>query len=109
MSSEETLAVIKSADTPALQQALMQGCCRKSDNMGVLIQNIFKNSPAEKSGLIIGDIIIMFNNVKIVSFSELIEVLSLTRVGDTVPVKYIREGNIQSSSITLSAFPENQK
>ncbi|MFC1541458.1 S1C family serine protease [Candidatus Latescibacterota bacterium] len=78
------------------------------ENDGVIIQNIIKNSPAEKSGLIINDKIIMFNNVKITSFTELIEVLTDTRIGDTVPVRYIRGGKTLSSNVTLSAFPENQ-
>ncbi|MFC1552969.1 S1C family serine protease [Candidatus Latescibacterota bacterium] len=77
-------------------------------NNGVLIQNIIRNSPAEKSGLKNDDVIIMFNNVNVTSFTELIEVLTETRVGDTVPVQFIRNGKRMSSEITLSAFPENR-
>jgi S1-C subfamily serine protease len=77
-------------------------------NNGVLIQNIIRNSPAEISGLEIDDIIIKFNNVSVTSFTELIEVLTGMKAGNTVPVQFIRGGKRLSAEITLSSFPENR-
>ncbi|MFC1490113.1 S1C family serine protease [Candidatus Latescibacterota bacterium] len=79
-----------------------------TENNGVIIQNIIKNSPAEKSGLVKNDRIIMFNDVKITSFTELVEALSETKVGEIVHIQYVRDGKTLSSGITLSSYPENQ-
>ena len=73
---------------------------------GVVIKGIVKNSPAEKSGLTINDKIIKFNSIPISSFVGLIEALTDTKAGDTVPIHFLRGDRILSSDVTLSAYPK---
>lgn len=73
---------------------------------GVVIIGIVENSPAEKSGLIINDKIIEFNDIPISSFVELIEALTDTRTGDIVPIHFLRGDRILSSDVTLSTYPK---
>ncbi len=79
----------------------------QSGHMGVLIQSIIRNSPAEKSGLRINDVITRFNNVDVASFAELIEVITNTSVGETVPIQFLRDGKRMNVVLTLTAIPED--
>lgn len=58
--------------------------------MGVYINEVSENSPAEKYGLKSGDIIVSFNNREIKSMAQLQEVLGNRKAGEKVPVKVSR-------------------
>ena len=78
-----------------------------SDKNGVIIQKVIKDSPAEKCGLKTKDCVIEFNSVPISTLLQLIEAITRTRVGDTVPVK-VRRGNEKLSfTVNLSSYPES--
>jgi serine protease Do len=78
----------------------------QSGRIGVLIQNIVRNSPADKSGLRINDVITRFNDVDVASFAELIELITVTSAGMTVPVQILRGGKQMNVDITLSDIPD---
>ena len=86
---------------------------------GVLIAKVFDGTAAAEAGLqggdqavqfrgfdveLGGDIIVAINSVPIASFDELIGYLvSNTSVGDTVTVTYIRDGEVQETSLVLGS------
>ena len=59
---------------------------------GVLISDIFKNQPAEKSGIRRGDIIVSINDKRIETTNDLRNVIASIRPGSDVKVTLIREG-----------------
>ncbi len=84
---------------------------------GALIVGVVKDSPAEKAGLrgsvvknnrIVtpGDIIIELGGEKINTTQKLIEALLKYRVGDTVELKYVREGKEYTTKVTLGERPK---
>ncbi len=68
--------------------------------------SIIAGSPAEKAGLKEKDIITEIEGVKLDSENTLVSILGKKRVGDTVSIKIIRDGNEQTISATLEAAPE---
>lgn len=68
---------------------------------GVLLEDVEKNSAADKAGLVKGDIIISMNNVKITNVASLRYQLYKYKVGDSVEIKYIRNGNTKSTKLLL--------
>lgn len=71
---------------------------------GVIISSVITGSPAQKAGLqgsyrdrngdiILGDIISAINNHPIKRYDDLFEVLDHIKVGDTVTIKYLRNGH----------------
>lgn len=70
---------------------------------GLLIVSVEPDSPADKGGLLIGDILVHFNNEKLSDVDTLLALLSGDTVGKSVPVKLIRGGQIQDASVTVGA------
>ena len=57
-------------------------------------------SPADKAGLVGGDIITMFDGQKVTEDDELMDLLGKTPVGKTVDVVYIRDGETKNTKLT---------
>lgn len=67
--------------------------------------SILKDSPAEEAGLKAGDIITKIGDEDITEDNNLSSVVNRRRVGDTVTVTYLRDGNEQTVNVTLKASP----
>jgi len=68
---------------------------------GVKLGSVMKDSPAEKAGLLKGDIITAFNGKKISNLREYSEILKQHQPGDVIEMTILREGKEKSVSITL--------
>ncbi|MCT6872116.1 MAG: PDZ domain-containing protein, partial [Bartonella sp.] len=75
---------------------------------GALVTDIEQNSPAEKAGLKIGDVILKAQNVKIDNPDSLGYRLMTTGVGHNLDLEYLRNGKVGKTAILLTAIPENQ-
>jgi len=78
---------------------------------GALVAKVLKNSPAEKAGFKVGDVIVSFNGDKIDVSSDLPPMVGSTKVGKTVPTKVIRHGEPVSLRVKIAELPvdENTK
>lgn len=74
---------------------------------GVLVTDINKGSPADDAGLKIGDIIIEADNVKTDNSAQLRYQLYKHRVGDSMSVKYIRNGKENTTTVKLNQKAES--
>ena len=61
--------------------------------IGIFIREVTQDSPAEKAGLLSGDILIKFDGQKVLSGSDLQKLLRYYSGGDTVTVTYMRMEN----------------
>ncbi len=59
---------------------------------GALVAKVLQDSPAEKAGFLVGDVIVRFNGDKIDVSSDLPPMVGSTKVGKTVPARVIRHG-----------------
>jgi S1-C subfamily serine protease len=62
-------------------------------------------SPAQHAGLIMGDIILRMDNVKIDTIEELLSNIHNRRIGEKVRITVFRRGFEQSFEVTLSKMP----
>ena len=71
--------------------------------VGVYINDIIEDSPAETAGLRNGHIIVGYNDIKIETIDDLLNVLTYSRPGDEVllKVKELREGEYVDKEIKL--------
>jgi serine protease Do len=74
---------------------------------GVIVNRVSADSPAERAGIRKGDVIVSFNSRSVDSPSELSDVVRSARVGQTVSVTVVRDGNRRSLSARLAEWPEN--
>ena len=68
---------------------------------GAYVENVSRNSAAEEAGIKEGDVIIAINNNQVRNTSELIEIVGRKRPGDTVNVRYYRDGGERATEATL--------
>ena len=73
---------------------------------GALIDDLSgANTPAAKAGLRSGDIITEIDGVKIKSPKQMVELVADLPIGKQVPVKFIRDGVAQTTTVTLAERP----
>jgi serine protease Do len=72
---------------------------------GALVAKVLQDSPAEKSGFMVGDVIVSFNGDKIGVSSDLPPMVGGTKVGKSVPVKVIRHGKPVSLKVKIAELP----
>ncbi len=78
---------------------------------GALVAKVLKDSPAEKAGFKVGDVIVNFNGDNVDVSSDLPPMVGSTKVGKTVPAKVIRHGEPVSLKVKIAELPvdENTK
>ena len=84
-----------------LTSSIMKQYDLPDDIQGVIVTGIDEGSPAEKSDLKIGDLILAINGTKVKSKAELKYQLYKYNPGDTISVSYYREGSEYKTNITL--------
>lgn len=76
---------------------------------GALVAQVLPDSPAEKAGIQVGDVIVEFNGQEISKSSELPPLVGSTKVGGKVPVTVIREGRSRTLNVVIAALPEEEE
>jgi len=68
---------------------------------GVGIGSVQGGSPADRAGLVAGDIIVGAAGEEITNSGDLLKVLTEHRVGETVTIEYYRDGDLEEAEVTL--------
>ncbi len=76
---------------------------------GTRITAVTPGSPADAAKLVAGDVILEFGGKKIGSDSHLVTVVSLARIGDTVPMKVFRNGQTITLNVVVQQKQKNSK
>lgn len=69
---------------------------------GLYVVEVSSNSPAEKAGMQIGDILYSIDGVELTDFKQFRQILYSHDVGDTITIIYIRSGKQIEKEITLA-------
>jgi serine protease Do len=72
---------------------------------GAVVAELSNGSPASTAGLRGGDLIVEFDGKPVRSPNQLAEIVAGTPVGRTVKLKFIRNGQAQTASITIAERP----
>jgi serine protease Do len=81
---------------------------RLQSTQGALVTSVSSNSPADKAGLQVKDIIVKFNGQNITSSSELNEAIQQTIIGQEVEIVYWRGSNLLTIKVILTETPKPQ-
>ena len=87
--------------------AELAGSFGARDETGVLVADVMDGSPAEKSGLKSGDIILEFNGKKVTAPSDLQRAVGLTTPGSTARLKVLRDKGERTVEIKLGEAPDD--
>ncbi len=77
--------------------------------IGALVSRVLPDSPAEKAGVEVGDIIVGFEGHEIGSSSDLPPLVGSSRVGSRVRLEIIREGSEKTLTVELSELPTDKQ
>jgi len=77
--------------------------------VGALVSQVMKGSPAEKSGVRAGDVILSFNGHDIQNSSDLPPLVGRVRVGSNAKLKVLRDGKLQTLSVLIEELPAEDK
>jgi predicted metalloprotease with PDZ domain len=87
----------------------LAGFLHVKDGSGVLIAEVLEDSPAEKAGLLAGDVIVALDGERIEDTMELREEIGDHQEGDEVSVAVIRDGKEKSLQATLEESPRGDR
>lgn len=76
---------------------------------GALVAKVLPDSPAEKHGFQVGDIVTKFDGRKVIHSSDLPPVVGMTPVGEKVKVEILREGKLKTLNIVLGELPDDDQ
>lgn len=104
--------VSRAADTPwlgvtlqALDEGLRDGM--GYDGEGVLVNRVMEGSPADRAGLRKGDVIVSLNGRPAESPEQLTRLVQDARVGQTVSLAIVRDGDRRTISARLASRPSD--
>jgi serine protease Do len=72
---------------------------------GALVAKVLEDSPAEKAGLQVGDVIIEYNGEKVHYSSELPPMVGRTRAGTDAKLKVLRDGRTRTIKVNIGELP----
>lgn len=75
------------------------------NSKGALVGDVSKGSPADRAGIISGDVILEFNSKVVDSVGSLRNAVSQTRVGSQVRIKLLRNGREMNFTVTIAELP----
>jgi len=77
-----------------------------NDNKGVLVAQVLPGSPAAKSGIEQGDVIMEFDGKTVGASKDLPQMVASTPVGKSVSVKLMRDGKALDREVKITAMAE---
>jgi serine protease Do len=78
-------------------------------DFGTLVADVVENSPAEKAGLIRGDVIIEFGGKEVNEPYHLRNIVASTLPGEQIDLKVIRDGEIIDMSVVIGELPTDSE
>lgn len=69
---------------------------------GIEIVSIYENSPAEKAGLVVEDILLSFDGEPLTGVDDLVDGVEDTKIDDDIKITYLRNGKEKEAKITIT-------
>ena len=70
-------------------------------DLGLLLVSVEPGSPAERGGLFLGDVIVAVDGQAVGRVDDLLALLTVDRVGSTVPTRIVRGGQVQDLNVVI--------
>ncbi len=73
---------------------------------GALVSKVIKNSPAQKSGIQVGDVIIEYDGNDVPKSSTLPAMVGVTAIGKNIPIVVIRQGKRRNLTVRIGELTD---
>lgn len=78
-------------------------------DVGLLVVQVAPDGPAEKAGLLVGDVIIGVDGRPVDDLDDLLGILGGERIGTTTQVRVVRGGTLAEVPVTIAARPRKEE
>jgi S1-C subfamily serine protease len=96
--------------TPPRSYVGVDGFETADDNSGVTFANVEPpGSPADKAGLVGGDVITSADGQPVHSDDEMMDILQRTPIGKTIDIVYIRDGETKTTKLTTFSEQDSDR
>lgn len=92
----------KQVQRPTIGIALDYYTDSRGNPVGMYIYKVYSGSGAAKAGLKEGDIIVEIDGKKIKSYNDIMNIIANHKIGDTITIKVLRDGDTKSFKVTLT-------
>ncbi|MDJ0739005.1 MAG: DegQ family serine endoprotease [Gammaproteobacteria bacterium] len=76
---------------------------------GALVSRIMEDSPADKAGLEVGDVIVAYNGKKLLNSSQLPPMVGATRVDEEATLRVLRNGEERDVAVVVGRLDEDEQ
>ncbi|MBK8162377.1 MAG: DegQ family serine endoprotease [Gammaproteobacteria bacterium] len=80
-----------------------------SKPIGALVARVLPDSPAQKAGVMVGDVIVEFDGKEVESSGALPPMVGVSKIGAKLPLKVIRNGKPLTLKVMISELPEEEE
>lgn len=77
--------------------------------MGALVANVAPDSPAEKSGMKVGDVVLSFDGTRVDSMRNLPRLVARTAIGKTVEIEILRDDKKKTLKVTIAKLARKKE
>ena len=75
---------------------------------GALVSRVMPDSPAEKAGLRVGDVILAFNGTKLLNSSQLPPLVGTTRIDEKATLRVLRDGKQRNIDVLVGRLADDE-
>lgn len=76
---------------------------------GVMVISVAPGGPADRAGILLGDVILSFGGAPVSDPGEVLGLLAAQGVGAEVPVRLLRAGSVVDAAITVGEYPRHRE
>ena len=78
---------------------------RRNEKTAAIVLEVHPGSPADKAGIVIGDILVSLGGQSITRLEDVQSILAGDAIGKTLPLKFVRGGALQEGNIVAAERP----
>jgi S1-C subfamily serine protease len=90
------------------QQINQENNLKINQDSGVAIKGVMDNSPAQRAGILPGDLIQKVNRKPVKTSAQIQKQVESSTVGDILEIEVNRDGKIQTFKVQSGAYPDNK-
>jgi S1-C subfamily serine protease len=81
---------------------------QRNEKTAVIVLDVHLDGPADKAGMVIGDILVSLGGQSITRLEDVQSLLAGDAIGKTLPLKFIRGGTVQGGNIVIAERPHGE-
>jgi alpha-beta hydrolase superfamily lysophospholipase len=78
------------------------------DGKGLMVNRVLSNTPADRAGIKVGDILKKYDENIILDQSQFLTILRKYFAGDTIKISLLRNGKLKTVNLIMEALPEEK-